>query len=401
MFLPSSVLIFALFVVLCPGVSAQSVGELAPPPASTTGELPCGHLLRTPIFLEASQALVEGIPLPSLQPRWSFPEAEASQIATQLLKAGLSSDLVTSLTLPGRAVRSDGWIHLFPSADTILSLDANVRTSVYTLLGRHEINEFYQSPVLILTDTVEEWYRTSSLRPELVSLIARLACRRGQIWAFSDLPLVLSQARDEKEARAIFKAFTRTRAYMVNIEMHSGMDVAGIKKFWSVGGQSGRLKDIAPLMESLIASGQEVDRFLDICHILPPLVRKLVYSYPGPEHAAKGILPDCHWTCLNFFNYEPHDYLLDSRLATSKVLECYDPVSPPYQYGDILFLLDDMEGNAFHSCVYLAEDLVFTKNGRNQIVPWIISTLDDVKRVYLSITPGHLQGYRQRAIPGS
>ena len=390
-------LIVLIFVLSCPSVPAQSLGETVT--TSPAAEPPCGRLLSFPMFLEANRALVDGIPLPSVQSRWSFPESESLQITPQLLKIGLSPELVTSLTLPGRAVRSEGWIHLFPSSDAILSLDANVRASLYQLLARYEVNEFYQSPVLILTDTVEEWYRTSKLRPELVNLIARLVCRRGQIWAFSDLPLVIAQARDENEAREIFKTFTRTRAYIVYLDIHPQMDTARIKKYWSVGGRSGRLKDIEPIIESLSASGRDAD--LDLGHILPPLVRKLLYSYPGPEHAAKGILPDCHWTCLNFFNYEPHDYLLDSRLATSKVLECFEPVSPPYEYGDILFILDDEQGNAFHSCVYLAEDLVFTKNGRNQIVPWIISTLDDVKRVYLSLTPGHLQGYRLRSGPGS
>jgi hypothetical protein len=107
-------------------------------------------------------------------------------------------------------------------------------------------------------------------------------------------------------------------------------------------------------------------------------------------------LPDCHWTSLNYLNYEPHGYLLDSRLATSKVLEDYQAVPPPYNYGDVLFILDDATGDAFHSCVFLAEDLVFTKNGRNQMAPWIISTLDDISRIYLSSRHGHIQGYRRR-----
>jgi hypothetical protein len=110
----------------------------------------------------------------------------------------------------------------------------------------------------------------------------------------------------------------------------------------------------------------------------------------------KGVLPDCHWTSLNFFNYEPHEYLLDPRLATNRVLDDYAPVEPPYTYGDILFFLRESDGDAFHSCLYLAEDLVFTKNGRNQLSPWIFSTIQDVSRVYLSITPGRIQAYRRK-----
>jgi hypothetical protein len=38
---------------------------------------------------------------------------------------------------------------------------------------------------------------------------------------------------------------------------------------------------------------------------------------------------------------------------------------------------------------------VFTKNGRNQLAPWIVSTIDDVTRVYLSTTKGRIQAYRR------
>ena len=39
-------------------------------------------------------------------------------------------------------------------------------------------------------------------------------------------------------------------------------------------------------------------------------------------------------------------------------------------------------GNAIHSCVYLADDLVFTKNGRSPTQPWVVMKLDDVVAYY-------------------
>jgi hypothetical protein len=78
------------------------------------------------------------------------------------------------------------------------------------------------------------------------------------------------------------------------------------------------------------------------------------------------------------------------------VIDDYLPVSPPYAYGDILFFLREDDGNAFHSCLFLADDLVFTKNGRNQLIPWIISTLKDVSSIYLASTPGTIQAYRRK-----
>lgn len=338
--------------------------------------------------------MVESYPLPSSMPRWSFPESEAARLPLFFNSIGVPASIINGLNQAGMQVKEGGWIHLFPPASAVAELDREVRARLYTQLGKFEVNEFHHDPVLILTKTVEEWYKSSKLRPEIIEAISKLSYRRGDTWAFSDLSIILGLSKSESEAREIFKAFTRTRTYLVNLNVTPYLDVDGVRSYWSIGGKSFRLKSLDPVLSSIKETGHPVD--LDICHIIPALPRKLLYNYPSPTFFARGILPDCHWTSLNFFNYEPHEYLLDSRLATNRVLEDYMPVEPPYTYGDILFFLKNEDGDAFHSCVFLADDLVFTKNGRNQLSPWIISTIEDVSRVYLSITPGRIQAYRRK-----
>jgi hypothetical protein len=338
--------------------------------------------------------MVESYPLPNTAPRWSFPEQDAPRLGALFTTLGLSSAVVQTLTSPNLQIREGGWVHLFPPATVVESLPPEIRATLYIQLGKHPVNEFHQDPVLILSDTIDEWYRSSQLRPEIVEKIKDLAYRRGETWAFSDLPILLSYAENETEARAIFKAFTRTRTYLIKLLVTPDLDVTKLRDYWSIGGRSFRLKALEPLLASIQETEEHVE--LDISHVIPALPRKLIYNYPGPQSAAKGIMPDCHWTSLNFFNYEPHEYLLDPRLATNRVLEDYVPVSPPYTYGDILFFLRTADGDAFHSCLYLADDLVFTKNGRNQLSPWIVSTIEDVSRVYLSITDGRIQAYRRK-----
>jgi hypothetical protein len=48
----------------------------------------------------------------------------------------------------------------------------------------------------------------------------------------------------------------------------------------------------------------------------------------------------------------------------------------------VVFILDGASGNAIHSCVYLADDLVFTKNGRSPTQPWVVMKVDDVVTYY-------------------
>jgi hypothetical protein len=53
-------------------------------------------------------------------------------------------------------------------------------------------------------------------------------------------------------------------------------------------------------------------------------------------------------------------------------------------------------GGALHSCVYLADDLVFTKNGDNLLTPWILVRISDLKQVYFSDRDGTVQAYRRK-----
>jgi hypothetical protein len=364
----------------------------SPPQNVSTGAW--GSIVKIPIFLEAPSTMVESYPLPNSTTRWSFPEEDAPRLPALFAALGLPEMLINVLSQPSAQIREGEWIHLFPPSSDVERLDPAIRSRLYAQLGKYEVNEFHHDPVLILTDTVEEWYRSSSLRQDVIAAIAKLSYRRGDTWAFSDLPLLLNLASNETEARNMFRAFTRTRTYLVKLVVTSDLNAESVRNYWSIGGKSFRLKALEPLINSIKEADHSVD--LDISHIIPALPRKLIYNYPGSSYGSKGILPDCHWTSLNFFNYEPHEYLLDPRLATNRVLEDYSPAEPPYTYGDILFFLRETDGDAFHSCLYLADNLVFTKNGRNQLSPWIVSTIQDVSRVYLSITPGRIQAYRRK-----
>jgi len=248
--------------------------------------------------------------------------------------------------------------------------------------------------VLITTDSIDEWYQTSKLRPDLVAKIRQMSYKRGNCIVFSDLSAVINQARSNSEARLIFKAFTRTRSLMVKLELDKNeTNAEPLLNYWTTG-LGLRRKDIEPIIQSIIdTDGVEG---LDLVHILPALTRKLLYTYPSVDMARHGTLPDCHWTSLNFFNYTPHEYLLDSRLATSSVLENFKEVKPPYHYGDILFFIDSEKGDAYHSCVYLADNIVYTKNGRNLLSPWTLMKLEDVKKIYIYNGNGRLQGYRHK-----
>lgn len=345
------------------------------------------------IFLEAPPALVESFALPSIQSRWTFETTSEATLPKFFADSGLSEEqikpLITSI------VREGDRIHVLPTLDFILNLASSTRTRIYTELAKISDNQFHADPVLIFGTSVEDWYRTSKLRPELVQTIKKLSYLRGETIAFSDINALLNFAQSDAEARLIFKACTRTRSLMVRLMLDKDSNIPELLAYWSFG-VGIRRKDIEPIIQSIIES--EALHDLGLNHILPALPRKLLYTYPGLDMAKEGLLPDCHWTSLNFYNFDPHQYLLDSRLATSKVLENFIAVEEPYQFGDVLFFLDNETGDAFHSCVYLADRLVYTKNGRNILSPWVLMTIEDLSKIYLFRGNGRIQAFRRKDI---
>lgn len=388
-----------LSIILGNGSKVPEATPDAPPPflpgvfESNPG--PWGKLLCAYVYLEAPESLIEEFPLPSLIPRWTFPSSFKPDLPRFLLKSGISESVVAMLMDQKHLVDSDQFVHVLPPVEELEKISPETRVAIYTELAKYPENEYHADPVLIIGTSVEEWYRGSRLRPELVAKIKQLSYMRGGTTAFSDIPLLLNYAQSDSEARAIFKACTRTRNLMVRLKLDKNSDAEELIKYWGFG-VGIRRKDLAPLIQSVI----ELDGVDDIgvAHLLPALARKLLYTYPGLDMAKHGVMPDCHWTSLNFFNFEPHEYLLDARLATSQVLEQFVPVEAPYQFGDILFFLDNTTGDAFHSCVHVADNIVFTKNGRNILSPWVLMRLEDVKQVYLYKGNGRVQGFRRKDI---
>lgn len=354
---------------------------------------PWGDLLCVYVYLEAPQSLIDSFPLPSPVPRWTFPEGMLPELPEFFSKAGLAPALIEKLLNEKTFVKSNGNVHLFPPLADLEEIPAGARATIYEELAKHQGNEYHSDPVLIIGTSVEEWYRGSKLRPEIIGKIKKMSYIRGETTAFSDIPALLNYALSDSETRTIFKACTRTRNLLIRLKLTKQSNAEEIINYWTMG--SGlRRKDLEPLIQSIIEL-DEIDE-LGISHLLPALARKLLYTYPGLDLAKHGVMPDCHWTSLNFFNFEPHEYLLDARLATSQVLEQFTPVEPPYQYGDILFFLDNTTGDAFHSCVHLADNIVYTKNGRNILSPWVIMSLEDVKQIYLYKGNGRVQGFRRK-----
>ena len=69
---------------------------------------------------------------------------------------------------------------------------------------------------------------------------------------------------------------------------------------------------------------------------------------------------------VNFFAETPDDRALDLDFALARLRTDYEIVEDGFELGDIVALLDEHD-DLFHVVVYLAGDLVLTKNGMSPV----------------------------------
>lgn len=370
----------------------EATPSSAPSPAIVSKSGRWGEIEYFHAYLEAPDSLMQRFPLPSTITRWAFPRMEVMELSELLKSHHLAEATVLELLSNPATVKEGEWIYLFPTISILNSLTRESRASLYTYLGTFAANTYCQNPLYFPGGSIEDWAKDTDLAADVVALIKRWSYSRNGMLAFSDIPALLGGMPGEEKARSMFGQLTRTRTIMPRLVVTETSDIPAIVEYWTTG-LNLRRKDLEPMLRSV---QRNQGRYMDLAHLLPAFARKLLFTYPGVEMITQGLLPDCHWTTLNFFGYEPQNYYLTQMAATSAVLENFERIEPPFRFGDVIMFLTPGEG-AVHSCNYIAADLVFTKNGRTPAMPWMFMEFDDLKRIYDVRDGGNrIQGFRHK-----
>jgi hypothetical protein len=284
---------------------------------------------------------------------------------------------------------ADG-ISLHPSPEFILGLNPDARARIYTALSAWPENGWQYAPFRFRGDAADEWFADSGLSERTMSLVKRLVYQRGTSLCFSDDDIVLPLLDSDAERMRLLKTLGRKSTLLLKLNVKPDSDINALTHYW---GKGNRSKDVKPLLQSLThhVGGMKID----VAHLLPRNARMLLYTYPLPPSAAAPVR-DCHWTSLNVLNLETDDRFLDPRSFRKTIENEYYLVPGEKTFGDVLvfFRPDD---TIVHSCVYIADNIVFTKNGTSFAMPWILMTLEDVKVFYPSDPPLRILAFRRKS----
>jgi len=345
-------------------------------------------------YLEAPPYLIEAFPLSNPKSRWAVPVSHEAEFLALIDEVSMSAEAREALKDMNNIGVADGIYAIFPPDFVLETLSRESRARIYGYLEKFPQNPEIRDPIRIFSGSVEEWASDTAMRSELVDAMKFMSYERNGLLQFADMSYLISKTTSEAEARVIQRHSSRVRTMVVRLELKNVGSTEELMRYWT-SGLDLRRKRIEPLIDSGKATPGVTG--LDLVHILPPLARKLLYTYPDMSMAVEGNLPDCHWSALNFFNYNSQPIYLEEYFAATSLLADFEMSEAPFHYGDLLVFVSE-EMNAYHSCVFLAADLVYTKNGRSLYQPWIILHLNDVKMLYSEHEgrPLRIQGFRKK-----
>lgn len=352
---------------------------------------PWGELTYNRIVIEPPESLIRAVYSAPRQTVWIFKQWKADTFDALINSAALTPEQRQYATNPANREVSGGDIILRPPAAFIEGLSAESRAIIYTALSEFPENPDQHDPYRFRAEAADEWFRHSDLPDHTVALVKKLLYRRGNSLVFSDQAFVLSRIPSLHERVRLIKTLARKSTLLVKLRIRASSDIEALDNYW---GRGQRAKDIQPLLQSLVRDGTGTT--IDIIHLLPRLPRSLLYTYPAVTDPGSTSYLDCHWTVLNFFNALPDNRYEQLDAVTAAFLNDYYPVTGQPTFGDVIMFAKP-DGSIIHSCVYIAADIVFTKNGASPNAPWILMSLSDVEAFYPSEETLDLQYFRLKS----
>lgn len=343
---------------------------------------PWGELEYTRIAIEPPEKEFDAVQLPPYHPSpWVFPHYTRDQVADLFRSAGLTSQESISLQTHLKwEDRADG-VAVTPDRDLILSLGSKARGTIYPVLGHFRENPHQAQPFPFRPEFLDERLERSGLSQATISGFKRLLYPKGRSVFFADADAYISSIEDPQERLRFQKTISRRITLLVKLKISPSSPIAQIEEYWDYNGNN---RELRPLLESLarVPGGCKID----IAHLLPPFARKRIYSFAEHSNAPHAVNHNCHWSALNFFNDKADERFCDPRIVSETIAAEYEPVTSKPRFGDIVEFFYP-GGELIHSAVYLADDIVFTKNGGSDTQPYIYMHMDDVVDYYTATCP--------------
>ena len=351
---------------------------------------PWGEITAQPILIEAPASMLS-VNFRLGDGRWYFQARTPEEVGAFLRGTGLTPEQIAQVVAGLQAVNGrEGLLASAPPEALVRGLSTDVRSALYDKLALVPENFAQVEPFRTTELHLEAYLDEDKLPPELIAEVKSLMWRRGSGLFFSDYNIVTDKISSPALKIELLKQLTHKSSVVLTLQVPPGGDTADIVRYYGVNDRS---EKVEPILKALSEAGGGTIGF---SNMLPAFARVRLYRFPEPL-PGKDISPDCHWTTFNFFNRGlPDDALNDAAHVGRVLAEKYEPVKGEPQFGDVV-LLTLPDGSSIHSATYIADNIVFTKNGPSLAAPFIFSTVEDMLAFYPSSESIRLTYYRLKS----
>ena len=345
-----------------------------------TRQGPWGELLTQEISLERPVEYLNDEMKAVQPPVWRFRGMNVAQVKALFITNGLPPQDAEKALSPD-CVSTQGISTFFkPSQEFLLSLRPETRARLYAPLRGLDVNSYLDWPYYFPRDSIESIYRDARLQPADLALFRQLVYDGQDAWRFVDFETLMARIPTLERRVAMAASLSRQSAVLARLCIRPDTDLDKLAAYWgSV--PNVHFTDIRPMLQAL--RGLPKGGTVSLVYLLPPFARDRLYRYQLPPAPGEPIM-DCHWSTFNFCNVKP-DNRFSSPAECGRFIDQYlYRIPQPGACGDVLLFLND-KGQIGHSAVFLADDLVFTKNGNNYTMPWIIMRIADLHAMYSNL----------------
>jgi hypothetical protein len=353
-------------------------------PAMPWGDLECTHfaLAQPERYLPDSSS-----PWPS--PAWYFERTAPQQLAALFNSAETSPSTRRLLLDTNRWEISGDIIVVRPTTELLLGLGRPARERIYAVLANSPINMPQHFPFRFRKNGFDQWFAQSRLAPEKLELIRSLTyTNRGGAMCLADLD-VLQEKLGREEYHRLFESLYSEHSVFLSLRVKPSADLERLARYW---GSGGREQEVLAMLKSIaqLPGGGSIN----VAYLLPSFARMRLYTFAPVTNDFTAAGQDCFWTALNFFRTEAEAQTTTGDRSLERLMSQYAETLEAPQFGDVILFMENRK--AAHACVYIADDVVFTKNGANFHQPWVLMKMNDVLPRYATDRPMSLVVLRRK-----
>lgn len=351
---------------------------------------PWGDLEVLEIPLAESENLFPDRDLRLQPPHWFFQGMSRSDVEKLFDSASLTEEQKSQLLNTSQSV-SNNYI-ISPPPTVVRNLSSDSRRIIYEALARSTNNYAQCYPFRFTFNGFSARFEQSGLASDKIELLRELTYTNEGTICFADIEL-LPEILSQSEFNQAIEAFYRYPAYRLRLRIYADSDINALIHYW---GKRGMEKRVRPVLESLARMKRDNGTSINISVFLPPVARSRLFTFPDSWTEPQAVREDCIWSSMNFFNEQPDMSFLDSNHSREVLLRDFATIRDQPTYGDLVCLVNE-KGDLIHMCVYIADNFVFTKNGINQLQPWVLMKMQDMLLFFPSEKPYRLAILRRKA----